>query len=593
MLLYRQLDCLGDEKMISYLKKQTLSTQISMIFVFFLAIMTIITLICNFLISYVNREHIQNQLSEAVKLFENNIETEFERSKRLSLSISINQSIQNLCYTFETASEFSEKFEASSMLQKQLQLIVSPEIYSRTIMIFDSNYKKIAGDSDLIFQQNIDVAKYLHHSLSTDDGFLWDASFAIGHIALCRPIYKIELPVKQVIGYVVIDINLESMITALNISENLTNSGFFITDGKDVLVSSIPFSQKSLLENIDLTKKSNMLSIDGGTYLVASSQTLSNNCGNPISCFMIIPYTNISNFYKTLNLIILISLFPLCILLFIMSFYISKFILKPISMLSEDIELMKDGHTDIISPHLVSVSNSKNELINFQNSFYILIEKLNNYIERTYQYDLENKTLEINMLYSQINPHFLYNTLDSAYWLSISNENEEAANIILLLGRLLRSSLDKETSLVTVGQELAFVRQYIGIQKIRYGDRLSIKFSISDEIEDKIVPKFILQPLIENSIKYVLEQTDKECKILIDIFCVGNDITMSVSDNGPIVLNNYYNPLLEGKYSGIAITNIQRRIQLMCFEGSTISFFINDNDMFESKVLIKYDTKGL
>lgn len=140
---------------------------------------------------------------------------------------------------------------------------------------------------------------------------------------------------------------------------------------------------------------------------------------------------------------------------------------------------------------------------------------------------------ELKALEAQINPHFLYNALDSIHWLAVLRGAEDIQRVVCALGKLLRYSLDRKGGIVTVGEELEHVKNYLFIQKIRYGDKISYIIDIEPEIFGFPFPKFVLQPLVENSIEHGIEPKGTPGRITISGRLVeGKKAVIEVSDDG-------------------------------------------------------------
>lgn len=180
----------------------------------------------------------------------------------------------------------------------------------------------------------------------------------------------------------------------------------------------------------------------------------------------------------------------------------------------------------------------------------------------------EKRKSELDALQSQINPHFLYNTLDSIMWMIESERYEDAVSMVHALGKLFRISLSKGKNIITVGEELLHARSYLDIQGYRYKNKFTSFFEIEDGIEKYKTIKLIIQPLIENAIYYGMEYMDGEGEIYIRAYTREDDLFMEVQDNGPGMPCEQVEKLLlensetRSKGSGIGLRNVHQRIQL-------------------------------
>lgn len=164
---------------------------------------------------------------------------------------------------------------------------------------------------------------------------------------------------------------------------------------------------------------------------------------------------------------------------------------------------------------------------------------------------LENSRMDA--LRAQINPHFLFNALNSLASLIESSSNNEAYEVVERLASLLRNALDYSSDrMVTLQEELAFLEAYVAIEKIRFGDRLTVSNAIPDDCLKLAVPAFCLQPLVENSIKHGVSSTGNPVSIQISAACIDDTLELEVTDDGPGLAQ-----LLE---PGVGLTNIKSRL---------------------------------
>ena len=175
------------------------------------------------------------------------------------------------------------------------------------------------------------------------------------------------------------------------------------------------------------------------------------------------------------------------------------------------------------------------------------------------------------MLQSQINPHFLYNTLDSVVWMTENGRTQEAVVMLTALARFFRISLSKGSNIIPIGDEIEHARNYLTIQKMRYKNKFSADIYAEPGIEKLYTIKLIIQPILENAIYHGMEYADGEGEIHIRAFRAGGDVVIEVEDNGPGMSEEVVEQLLKpsgeasapkAKGSGIGFRNVHQRIQL-------------------------------
>lgn len=197
-----------------------------------------------------------------------------------------------------------------------------------------------------------------------------------------------------------------------------------------------------------------------------------------------------------------------------------------------------------------------------------MVEQLRQLTDDIVREQEEKRKSELDALQSQINPHFLYNTLDSIMWMIEAEKYEDAISMVQALSRLFRISLSKGKNIITVGEELQHAKNYLDIQKYRYKNKFTSYFEIEEGIEKYKTIKLIIQPLIENAIYYGMEYMDGDGEIYVRAYTKEEDLFIEVEDNGLGMQKAQVESLLtdgtriRSKGSGIGIRNVHQRIQL-------------------------------
>lgn len=267
----------------------------------------------------------------------------------------------------------------------------------------------------------------------------------------------------------------------------------------------------------------------------------------------------ISNLKKQLIESSLILALIVFILTLLVSIFVSKKISKPIIYLIGEIK-----KTDKKLYKIKFLPQASSEI-------QILTKEYNNLIDRIFVLteDIEKKeeqkrTYQVKALQSQINPHFLYNTLDTILWLVEFGENEKAIKVTKNLGMLLRNSLNIDEDFVKLDKEIEHAKNYLDIQKIRYDNKFTYEFIKKTETSSLYVPKLILQPIIENAIYHGIRE--KKSKSYIKIIVEKNPeyLIIKIIDNGLGPKEKKEN--IPTKLGGIGMENVNYRIKLLCGE---------------------------
>lgn len=186
-------------------------------------------------------------------------------------------------------------------------------------------------------------------------------------------------------------------------------------------------------------------------------------------------------------------------------------------------------------------------------------------MEKTRNEEALLRKTELKALQAQINPHFLYNTLDSIQWMCERGKNESAVRMVGALGKLFRISISRGHELIPIRDELKHVESYLIIQKYRYSDRFEYTFDVDESLGGYLCSKITLQPFVENAIYHGIEPLIDDGEIIISVKPDGDDILMTVSDNGVGMTAEQVEGLLKKERSdssGIGIKNVSDRIKI-------------------------------
>ncbi|MCE9654090.1 sensor histidine kinase [Clostridium celatum] len=259
----------------------------------------------------------------------------------------------------------------------------------------------------------------------------------------------------------------------------------------------------------------------------------------------------------------------------ILYLFLKNRIFNPIESLAKNMKssnLEKNLDTKIIY--------DKDDEIGFLvNSYNKMKNRINYLININYKNALEHKELELQQLQNQINPHFIYNTLESIHMMAEINDDIETSTMAEYFGEIIRYSMNRRINTVTLKEELKIIDNYIYLQKIRFDQLFTIENMVSDELLSCEIIKMIIQPLIENAIYHGLSECSGNGKIIIQGSKVNNNLLLTISDNGIGIpeeklqdLNDYINDK-NHNFNGIALRNINKRLKLNYGENYGLEIF--------------------
>lgn len=257
-----------------------------------------------------------------------------------------------------------------------------------------------------------------------------------------------------------------------------------------------------------------------------------------------------------------------CLLLgvLVISNRLSQDLTKPIRQLRDCMSTVEEGNFGVSVDIAV-----ENEIGSLSKSFNVMTDRIQALIEQNYYEQEQKRKSELRALQAQINPHFLYNTLDSIIWMAEDGQNEDVVVMTSALARLLRQSISNEQEQVTVAQEIDYVTSYLTIQKMRYKDKLEYEIEVSPEIRDVKIVKFTLQPLVENAIYHGIKYKASKGTIWIRGFAKKDKALIQVKDDGAGIDEEKMRKILQEadlaepslqKSGGVGILNVQKRLRL-------------------------------
>lgn len=256
------------------------------------------------------------------------------------------------------------------------------------------------------------------------------------------------------------------------------------------------------------------------------------------------------------------------LILFILISYllVNRYVDRLISPINKLVLTMKrfSGESDLktlqeVEQPLASVARN-DEIGELYGSFHVLIGEIEELVINDYQSKILARDMEFKYLQAQLDPHFLYNTLNSINGLAIEEGNFAISEMVTALAKLLRKRLETQDRFETVAEELQIVQAYVKIQSVRFANRLIYQESIADDVLSMMIPQLIIQPLIENAVKYGVEKVHRPVTINRSIKQESDKLVIIITDDGPGFDPNSDH---SKKSTGLGLNNIRERIKLI------------------------------
>ena len=260
--------------------------------------------------------------------------------------------------------------------------------------------------------------------------------------------------------------------------------------------------------------------------------------------------------------------FAVGIICFFLAVLLSLFISKSISLpLKRLIRSMNEAKKGRLSVNVTDVS--RDEIAEVTSNYNSMLYDIRELLENIKSKEKQKRAAELKALQAQINPHFLSNTLNTAKWLAGVQNAANIEKLLTALIDLLHASIGKGHELIRLGEEIEYLRNYIAIQEFRYSDKFQVRFEIQEEALDSKILKFLLQPLVENSIIHGIEPMEGRGLIVVKAVITDGYLMIRITDNGVGIPAEVLQKILsedsrpsKSSFSGIGVSNVEERIKL-------------------------------
>lgn len=372
---------------------------------------------------------------------------------------------------------------------------------------------------------------------------------------------------------------------------------FYITnsDGKIISCKNKDLITKNISVALDRNFSPEELKKDKGRYVTKElviNSSYNQKTGWTLVNSVTIDETN-SNFYYIQRLIFIIGFFAIIISVYI-SVLISSNISRPIKKLTSTMKKVSQGDLNV-KMDLSLIKGATEEVRELNEVFNHMTIQLQTILEDFYNQGLKEKDAELRALKAQIQPHFLYNTLDTVYWMLIDKSEYEVAEIVTKLGEILRYSIKKGSTNVYVNEEIHQMQNYLFLQKTRFEDNLDYEINVDPDILQCEMLSFIIQPFIENAINHGIMEENGTGKVVLNGFRRGDNLVFEIIDDGMGMTSEKVDKIFEKKedtgesQGGIGVLNVHERIQF--YYGSRFGVKIESQVGVGTKVTVEIPVK--
>ena len=377
-----------------------------------------------------------------------------------------------------------------------------------------------------------------------------------------RKLYSLN---NKYLGIAVIDIKVDDLLSALRSSYNGQWLAYLLDSGT-ILLPDDQADEDVKLVDINAKQSVGHFVNEDKLYLYQKLEEYDLMLVHKVSMKALIQSS------RTGNINIILSVVFGILLLVIATYLILNILFSKIRQIIHVMNEVARGNFNIRIP-----VEGNNEIGQIANDFNTLIERVNNLVDNLIKKEIAQREAQLKALQYQINPHFIYNTIDSFRMKMVLIGEYETAEVITDFGKMLRYNMTDESMHTTIAEEVEYVKKFLNLQKFRYGERISLNIELPVELKRAKILRFILQPIVENSLSHGLTGIDQ--KVNIDIFfqLKNNMIAITVQDDGvgidPVRLEEIkrqlyaqteYNEVVHKDDSGsIGLININQRLKTL------------------------------
>lgn len=572
--------------MVGKLKKALIFTSIRTKMILIFAVLLLIIGLSTALLSIVIFRHEYGRISwgylgDVTRQTTNNLENSIEVIEKQSLQIITNTIIQRQLEQINTLELSSYELQVErTAIENELETIgfIDPDVISVSVVSLDgyeSAVKQRETSGTLFAFDEEDI--YRANGTS-----LWNMAIVSDKKRICMARAILNLSTMRPLGY--LNIVYEYRFLGDIVRDNSTqfSSGAYVVDDNGTIVvtnyeehlgKQFPFS----LNDFDNIQKIRYDALNDTKTFYYIGERMQNG-------WTLIETVSVKDFYKNSRMTTLFTMVVAGILLLIgiaLVMMSTAHITKPTQELLKSMNALGQGDD---YPRVEVVS--QDEIGQIGTEYNHMVDQLEILIEKVYKMEISQKQAEIEFLQMQINPHFLYNSLDTISWMAISKDDMDIAEMTIALAELLRATI-KQEQYITLYDEMKTVKDYLFIQKQRFGDKISVQYDIDECAYPYLVPNFILQLLVENSIIHGLELKVGKGTLAIRIWVSGRQMYFNIADDGIGMTQDEIRRLKaqcvdvgekKPKERSIGLKNVYRRLLLCYGEESILEIESKENE---------------
>lgn len=543
-----------------------------------------------------NLKHIGEMTTQTLHAIDSNLELMIDHVNQDTYAVFWSKMFQD---TLEEVSKGNLTVKTRTELQDCLTNIMLAGDYISSIVFYDNiGNSFMCNREEVVSKKEIAVEDaYWYEKAIKKDGdwiFETDGGGIVSYKSKNRNILSMIRVIKKKTDYSKLGILMVN-IDEKTIREIFDSVGGNLNSNFYVLMNDILIFRPKEKENYDVSKDIIGSLEENETKIVRSEENsmVYKKISSMIDGWTLAIETPMSSFSNSISyfdtLIVLIVNIGMLILCWL---FISHTVSRPIQKMEEQMMYSKS-----IPENLEVDEECEDEITNLKRTYNNLLNSIRKLLERTKEEEKIIRKNELDLILEQINPHFLYNTLDVISGLTLIGDQDKSFQMTQALGRFYRNSLNSGCQVITVREELDIIKSYMTIINIRYNNEISIEYKVDENLLDILMLKLILQPLVENAVHHGMRQKEGKGKLCISVQALDDKLMeVSVRDNGVGIPEDKIRLILEGGYktskSGFGLHSVKQRVELFYGIEDAVSISSQPGCWTEVRVRFSYKTDG-
>ena len=406
-----------------------------------------------------------------------------------------------------------------------------------------------------------------------------------------KAIRRIENLRLDTLGIEVVQVDLEKLVKSSVSLNQYDNVIFVLTRPQDgaVMYSSAGEAGPQTLPTLDTESRWDICKLDSVKYFV----TADGSADYPWDYLCLVPYNEIYASIRDALLFCILFFLAGIALTFLVCHFLVDRITRRFAKLISQMDQFAKYTPDMVLPvdeFSGEEREAGDEVGMLSRHFSHMAREIDGLIQTDYTNRILLREAQLKALEAQINPHFLYNTLSAINWRAKMRGAQEISDMVEALSNLLRVTLNDDSGLIPLEKELSLVQSYIVIQRIRFDETLDYRLAVeADELKDVLIPKLTLQPLIENAIRYGLEQSTQICRVQLSVRRQGAQLVLLVQNDGSLYEDDLLEKLRQKTVTphgyGIGLLNIEKRLEFAFGKEAGLELY-NEDGMATARITI-------